>query len=354
MSLLKKNGGFTLVELIVVIAILAILAGVAVPAYSGYVEKANMQADITLARDAANALALHYYADPKNATVDSVVLTNTGIQADGFAADAMTATFGEGWENLQLKYSGWTTADVAQTVMGSSYLSNGRTSDDLLDSVSVLTNMAASAMGTGSAQTLVDLGFVGADFLTGIPAGAEVGSDEYKNSVGNLLVLHVADELANYDPESEKPLSKATELAFYYAAVYSYYSADAENGAQEIAALNDRIANAAASGSGGEKLDALNAVVNQAMTNEVMDAFYQGNNELAFIEIMKGASGLSENILASGDLTSSGMWKSETVTSTVGGYFDAMEAISGLGSGGAGIIVMVNQNGSVATTPKIF
>lgn len=39
------NEGFTLVELIVVIAILAILAGVAVPAYSGYIEKANRAAD---------------------------------------------------------------------------------------------------------------------------------------------------------------------------------------------------------------------------------------------------------------------------------------------------------------------
>ena len=59
----KKNGGFTLVELIVVIAILAILAGVAIPAYSGYIEKAKDAAVITkldaiqTAAQAANATA---------------------------------------------------------------------------------------------------------------------------------------------------------------------------------------------------------------------------------------------------------------------------------------------------------
>ena len=37
--------GFTLVELIVVIAILAILAGVAIPVYSNYIKKANEAAD---------------------------------------------------------------------------------------------------------------------------------------------------------------------------------------------------------------------------------------------------------------------------------------------------------------------
>lgn len=45
MKNLKSTKGFTLVELIVVIAILGILAAVAVPAYTGYITKAEEAGD---------------------------------------------------------------------------------------------------------------------------------------------------------------------------------------------------------------------------------------------------------------------------------------------------------------------
>lgn len=59
---IKKQKGFTLIELIVVIAILGILAVMIAPRIVGYTEKAKVSADQTMAQSVANACAV-YIAD---------------------------------------------------------------------------------------------------------------------------------------------------------------------------------------------------------------------------------------------------------------------------------------------------
>ena len=84
MNMFKKNGGFTLVELIVVIAILAILAGVAVPVYSGYISKANEAADYT-ALDAVKTAAAFAFTEKQVAagetdvSIAKIVVASTGV-----------------------------------------------------------------------------------------------------------------------------------------------------------------------------------------------------------------------------------------------------------------------------------
>ena len=85
MNMFKKNGGFTLVELIVVIAILAILAGIALPAYSGYIDRAREAGDtqiISAVNTAIQAATAANKADVASATYNGAInITFSGDDA---------------------------------------------------------------------------------------------------------------------------------------------------------------------------------------------------------------------------------------------------------------------------------
>lgn len=83
---MKKTSGFTLVELIVVIAILAILAGIAIPVYSGYIAKAQEAADMQVLDSVKTAAVFAVMSDDPNADIDKISIAIT-------AKDALTVTY---------------------------------------------------------------------------------------------------------------------------------------------------------------------------------------------------------------------------------------------------------------------
>ena len=87
---MKNNSGFSLVELIVVIAIMAILAGVAVPTYSKYVTKAN-DAKVVAQLDEIKTAAFAAAA-AESKSVYKINVESTGITVDVGTASATDTT----------------------------------------------------------------------------------------------------------------------------------------------------------------------------------------------------------------------------------------------------------------------
>lgn len=96
MNTFKKNGGFTLVELIIVIAILAILSAVAVAGYSTYIKRANDSAVLSELTNISTSATL---ANAEAGGIKSIVVKEESnvakftITADATFADDFVELF---------------------------------------------------------------------------------------------------------------------------------------------------------------------------------------------------------------------------------------------------------------------
>ena len=122
----KKNKGFTLVELIIVIAILAILVGILAPQYTKYVERSRKAADVSNLENLVTAVkvATADYQDIIN-TADKVVVIkitkddttitydNTSIADSNVASqgaklkEAIDEYAGADWSTTKAKSGSW-------------------------------------------------------------------------------------------------------------------------------------------------------------------------------------------------------------------------------------------------------
>lgn len=101
---MNMQKGFTLIELMIVVAIIAILAAIAIPAYQDYVIRSQVTEGMSLADGAKTAMAEFYtntgYFPPSNASAglatDTSITGNyvTQVDAGGAGAGKIVVTYG--------------------------------------------------------------------------------------------------------------------------------------------------------------------------------------------------------------------------------------------------------------------
>ena len=117
-----NNKGFSLIELIVVIAIMAILVGALAPQYMKFVERSRKSTDVQNVAAIKSALEV-YAADPMVATADAletgtvtITTTEEEVKTTNATGNGNKALAAAGISTLVLKSTKWPTATAGTSV----------------------------------------------------------------------------------------------------------------------------------------------------------------------------------------------------------------------------------------------
>lgn len=386
-SLSRSNGGFTLVELIVVIAILAILGGVAIPAYGAYVTRANRGVDESLAGEIKHAMMIAYYdgtlkdgasvvvyCDDRDVTVDA--------KGDKGADAAMRAAFGDNYAaTLRLTWDGWkdemsaaANADMMQAVNNSNF--TPETLDTLLTQVQAVVDLAAGGIGSINITDDLLLDAVGRADVT-LNADGSVASDEDAKAVANALVFSVAGDItqANVDQAAfaeawknytlggqsiqVKDTNAYSMAAVEYASVLAMaqYLDRETDGAYGYAAQLQSDSNAKT-----DRVAFMESMLADLGTkigeDEALELYagYQNeaeNDAMAFLAYMNGVDASSESMIQNNPLNGEGSYfDNDNVLSYVQNYVSIGDALEGADvENGAFVFYFNEATGTVACLP---
>ena len=104
----NDNKGFSLVELIIVVAILAILVGLLAPQYIKYVEKSRKSADASNLSEMVNAVQIYAADSESNLAAGTYTITigTNGTTVDT-ALDTVISSTAPDYKTIKLKSNKW-------------------------------------------------------------------------------------------------------------------------------------------------------------------------------------------------------------------------------------------------------